>query len=289
MDKERKREREEEDNGAGALYDSGEKLFSRSKKTIRSPDLKKLENKEGRDQKLTIDSASNYKSSRKEKEMDELKEMMRQIMRDMKQNTDELKDEIKEIKQEMRKKEEKWEREKTELVQRIQILENRLENDEKQKRKNNIIIKGIKAGENQIKEGVVDFLKQELQIQANIKEAYKIDREKHYQMVRVELESFQNKIDIFQNKIDIMKAKSKLKNTKIYIDNDLTKEERYIQKELRNVAREERENGNEVKIGYQKMTINGKQYRCGVSRREGCRKWKRVEQAQKTDPKMQQR
>ncbi|KAK9695249.1 hypothetical protein QE152_g32714 [Popillia japonica] len=88
----------------------------------------------------------------------------------------------------------------------------------------------------------------------NIKEAYKINREKHYQMVRVELESF-------QNKIDIMKAKSKLKNTKIYIDNDLTKEERYIQKELWNAAREERENGNEVKIGYQKMTINRKQYR----------------------------
>ncbi|KAK9738460.1 hypothetical protein QE152_g9803 [Popillia japonica] len=93
----------------------------------------------------------------------------------------------------MRKKEEKWEREKPQLVQRIQILENRLENDEKQKRKNNIIIKGIKAGENQIKEGVVEFLKQELQIQANIKEAYKINREKRYQMVRVELESFHTK------------------------------------------------------------------------------------------------
>ncbi|KAK9708941.1 hypothetical protein QE152_g26910 [Popillia japonica] len=115
--------------------------------------------------------------------MDELKEMMRQIMRDMKQNTDELKDEIKEIKQEMRKKEEKWEREKTQLVQRV-----------------------------------VEFLKQELQIQANIKEAYKINREKHYQMVRVELESF-------QNKIDIMKAKSKLKNT-IYKRNYGTLRER---------------------------------------------------------------
>jgi hypothetical protein len=50
----------------------------------------------------------------------------------------------------------------------------------------------------------------------------------------------------------------KLKGQDIYIDDDLTKSEREIKKTLRKKGREEREKGNnEVKVGYQKIFING--------------------------------
>ena len=56
----------------------------------------------------------------------------------------------------------------------------------------------------------------------------------------------------------ILQNKNKLKGKEIYIENDLTKQEREIQAAIRQKAKEERNKGNEVKIGYLKLRINGK-------------------------------
>lgn len=53
-----------------------------------------------------------------------------------------------------------------------------------------------------------------------------------------------------------MKNKHKLKGQECYIDDDMTNKEREIQAVLRKRAREEREKGNTVKVGYQKIMIN---------------------------------
>ena len=68
-------------------------------------------------------------------------------------------------------------------------------------------------------------------------------------MTRVEL----NTLD---DKINVMKNKSKLMGQDCFIDSDMTKRERDIQQLLRKRAREEREKGNTVKVGYQKIMIN---------------------------------
>jgi hypothetical protein len=69
-------------------------------------------------------------------------------------------------------------------------------------------------------------------------------------IVRVELNTF-------EEKINVMKNKSKLQGQECFIDDDMTLNEREIQAELRKLAREEKEKGNSVKVGYQKLQING--------------------------------
>lgn len=58
-----------------------------------------------------------------------------------------------------------------------------------------------------------------------------------------------------------MKNKYKLrlvKDNNIYINNHMTIEERKIQYIIRQKAAEERKMGNDVKMGYQKISINGR-------------------------------
>ena len=71
-------------------------------------------------------------------EMEEMKQMMKQLLA----SNQEIKQEIVQLRNEYKKKEEKWEEEKKELRATISDLQNRMENMEKEKRKKNIIIKG---------------------------------------------------------------------------------------------------------------------------------------------------
>ena len=54
-----------------------------------------------------------------------------------------------------------------------------------------------------------------------------------------------------------MLNKRKLQGTDIFISNDRTLKERAIQIELQKFADAERKQGKEVKLGYQKITIDG--------------------------------
>ncbi|KAK9745155.1 hypothetical protein QE152_g7164 [Popillia japonica] len=83
------------------------------------------------------------------------------------------------------------------------------------------------------------------------------------------------------DKIKIMKNKSKLKEyteEKVYINDDMTKEEREIQEKIRRKAKEERRKGKTVKIGFQKLVVEGEQWRWSREKekwnREG-REWER--------------
>ena len=55
-----------------------------------------------------------------------------------------------------------------------------------------------------------------------------------------------------------MRNKRKLTGRECYIEDDMTKQEREIQAAIRKRAREERVKCHEVKVGYQKIQINGK-------------------------------
>ena len=59
-----------------------------------------------------------------------------------------------------------------------------------------------------------------------------------------------------KDQINIMKNKSKLHVEETFLDKNMTKIVREIQKALKSLAKEERENGNRVKVGYQKILIN---------------------------------
>ncbi|XP_050499267.1 uncharacterized protein LOC126879936 [Diabrotica virgifera virgifera] len=94
-----------------------------------------------------------------------------------------------------------------------------------------------------------NFMEKELQVSVDVNGARKIGEN----TVIVELNSVKNKIEVMKNK---SKLKTK-KDERIYINDDMSKEERIIQKEIRSKAMVERHNGKNVKIGYQKLIING--------------------------------
>lgn len=233
--------------------------FKRSRKIERSPvkqvNLKQVEKEEN------------------EQEMEEVKKLLLEMRKEMndgfKENKQEIKtleNEMKLLKQEMQKKEESWNAEKKELIEKteeqnrkIVEIENKLDSWEKEKRRNNIVISGIKINTTNkeiLKEGTQNFIKDAMKVDVKIKSVYKIGPE----ICVAEINSW-------EEKMDIMKNKNKLRESNVYINNDLTKKERAIQAEIRNIAKQEKENGNKTKIGYQKLLLNGK--RLVWNKREG--------------------
>jgi hypothetical protein len=123
-------------------------------------------------------------------------------------------------------------------------------NKEKKRRGRYVIITGIGRIRENTESGVEEGLEGEVGVKVNVKEAFKINKDK----------MMLAKIEIWDQKKNMMLNKSKLKERKgekMYIDDDLTNEERKTQKKLRKVAREERYRGKRVKIGYRKIQING--------------------------------
>jgi hypothetical protein len=156
---------------------------------------------------------------------------------------------LRQIQEEMTRKEEQWAKEKLELMDRMKTMEVKLEKQEKEKRRNNIIIKNTGIEGTDIRGKVEKFINEKLntQITTTITEAYEIRK-------GIILAKILN----WQQKQAIMEGKKNLKGTSIYVENDMTKQEREIQRILRGMAKVEREKGNEAIIKYQKMVINGK-------------------------------
>lgn len=262
-----------EENSLSTIETKGTKEFQKSRKTLRSPTRKRKERDSEADMEeiakmlknLTLDITELKKDMRSGN--DDLKKSMEENNLQMKSMIEETRKEIAEIKE----KEKVWNEERKQLMQalktketdytkeiershalenRIAQLENRGEREEKEKRRNNIVIKGKEFNENHLQKEVQEFVKKFLEVDVDIKEAYK---NKTGKIVKVKLETW-------GQKTAVMKAKHKLRqiNEEIYIDNDLTITEGNIQREIRKIAEEERKKGSYTKIGYQKLKINNK-------------------------------
>jgi hypothetical protein len=95
-----------------------------------------------------------------------------------------------------------------------------------------------------------EWLEREIGVKVNVKEAFKINKDK---MMLVKIESWNQKKNIILNKSKLKERKGE----RMYIDDGLTNEEKKAQKKLREVTREVRNKGKRVKIGYRKIQING--------------------------------
>jgi hypothetical protein len=96
---------------------------------------------------------------------------------------------------------------------------------------------------------VEEWFKREVGVKVNVKEAFKINKDK---MMLAKIESWEQKRNNMLNKSKLKERKGE----RMYIGDDLTNEERKTQKKLREVAREGRDRGKKVKIGYRKIQIN---------------------------------
>ncbi|KAH0812087.1 hypothetical protein GEV33_010708 [Tenebrio molitor] len=179
---------------------------------------------------------------------------LRKELAAMREENGELRKELVTVREEMRRREEKGQVEKADWTKRMKMIEEKMEQREKKERKNNVIITGIGAKSGNIERGMEEWLGREIGVKVNVKEAFKINKDK---MMLAKIESWEQKKNILLNK---SKLKEK-EDERMYIDDDLTKEEREIQKKLRELAREERNKGKRVKIGYRKIQINGEWFR----------------------------
>jgi hypothetical protein len=161
-----------------------------------------------------------------EKILEKLEEMKVEI-KEMRKENQEVKREIERLSEEFKNREKKWEEENN-MSERVTRLKRKMENEERRKRKNNIVITGWRGegkSKQQIKENIENFIKENIE-EAKFKDCCNIKKDQ----VLVEMEDW-------SGKEKVMKQKGKLRENKetekIFIHNDLTKQEREIQKKLK--------------------------------------------------------
>lgn len=151
------------------------------------------------------------------------KEYMKEIIELKKENKD-LREKLLELENKITKMEKSTE----ELCFKAQ---EKLQQQKRALRKNNIIIKGLEINEQTVVKEA-ETLIGNLQDNIKIKEIGLINKQKN--IVLVKLSTWEDKKKIMTNKNKL--SKSGVKN--VYIEDDMTKEERSIQYELRKVAKE---------------------------------------------------
>lgn len=190
-----------------------------------------------------------------------INETTAEIMKDTKELINEVKEmnkiyreEIKQLKEENLKIKQEMKELRVKMI-KIEEIEERLEVADRKDRKNNIIISGLEipnATEKEMEDNVKHFFENQLKIKISVPKIKEI-KEKTYLI----------KVENFAQKLEIMKNKAKLprgKYNQVYINNDLTQNERKIQQKLKEIAKQKIEERKTVKIGYQKLIINGQKW-----------------------------
>lgn len=191
--------------------------------------------------------------------MEMLIKMINEIMTEVKELRKDKKiyiTEIKEVKEENAKLREEVNKMKTK-IEWLETIEDRLEKTDKAKRKNNIIISGLKIETNddsKMEEKINEFILQKLEINTKVKKVEKINSK----VWNVEIANFGTKMEIMTNKKKLRSGP----NSYVWINNDLTENERKIQNIIREQAKEERSKNRNCKVimGYQKMIVDGKKW-----------------------------
>lgn len=220
-------------------------VFKRSRKTVRTP-LKRASSRDMDEERKELTEMMKRNEEMMNAIMQEVKEIRREN-REYREDVVELKRKNEEMEAEI-----KYLREK---VEKLELVEEKVERLDKAGRKNNILITGIEIKEKQtenIKGEMKQFIKYNLQVETEITEVYKLDTK-----------TWIARIGSFEKKLEILRNKRRLKNgdyKRVYINNDLTEHERNIQRKIRNRADKERDDGKTVRMGFKRMIIDGEKW-----------------------------
>ncbi|XP_050507953.1 uncharacterized protein LOC126885426 [Diabrotica virgifera virgifera] len=165
---------------------------------------------------------------------EEMMKETRDLIREVKEMNQMYKDEIKRLIEEnlQMKNEIKKIRAKMNYIEEV---ENRIETNDRENRKNNIIISGLdipNINEKEIEDHVKNFVDKELKVAINNAKVRKIKNKTYL----VKVDNFSKKLEIMKNKTLLMKGEYK----QVYINNDLTLKERAIQNKLKIIAKKKR-------------------------------------------------
>ncbi|KAF5289603.1 hypothetical protein FQR65_LT11794 [Abscondita terminalis] len=184
--------------------------FKKSKKILRTP------------------SKRNESTSESEEQESELKKYLKDILTETKEIKTEQREYREEIK-ERRKENQNLHKEINELktkMEKMDWIESKMEKLERENKRNNIIIKGLKmtsSNEEEIVKKTENIMKY-LNVETKIRKAVKINET----MCMVELENFQQKMQAIKNKYKLSSIKDE-----IYITSNLTEKEREIRKQIK--------------------------------------------------------
>lgn len=146
----------------------------------------------------------------------------------------------------------------SEEAERVALVEDRQEAQEKASKQNNLIIRGLALPQDEVREGAKKFLLDNFNYSGLIFNAKPLGRDPNnnniIRVVALTLESLDDKLKILRNK----RARHNLGNMSVHAD--LTKNERKCVSELGKFARKLRPDGKGVSFGYQKLFIGKKCY-----------------------------
>ena len=145
--------------------------------------------------------------------------------------------------------------EEVEVSRKVREIERRLEMKEREERRENIIIKGLRKGDTSVEERVRELMG-ELKTEVEIRGVKIVGRreESKGEMVIVMLGSIEQKRRVLEKKMV-------LKGRRERIEEDWTWEERKRQWRLGRIAEEERRSGRRVRLGYGRVWIDGELWR----------------------------
>lgn len=173
---------------------------------------------------------------------EKLIDMMKELMRDVK----EMKADQKEIQGELRalrNENNKLKQENENMKKQMSDMEMRMYRIEKTAARNNVVISGLKLtteDKHDMEMEIKNFMKSSMQVEVSIRDVIKMGQA----------------IYKSENKKKLRQLKER-----VYINNELTKSEQTIQKKLKQIGDKERRDGKRAKIGYQKITIEGIDYK----------------------------
>jgi len=135
-------------------------------------------------------------------------------------------------------------------MKKMKEMERNAELAERRRRKNNIIIKGMKVENgSERKEKMEKFLGEITKKKMELEEVQAIGRGE-YKMTLVRFNRWEDKREKMAKRKEIGRVR------KIFMDDDLTATERQIQKHLWSIVKGERERGKKATVGYQKIWID---------------------------------
>ncbi|KAJ3652375.1 hypothetical protein Zmor_018348 [Zophobas morio] len=178
--------------------------------------------------------------------MEKLKSMLKTVMQDVK----DIKTDQKAYQEEIRSIRE----ENVKMREKLLALERKVERIEKKERKNNIVIKGLETYGTNIKEKAEEFLKNQVGVEVGPESVYQVQTQKANPFIIA-------KVNNWQEKMLIIKNKKNLKGRKEFIEDDMTSMERETQWKLRQIARENRAMRKTAKVMYQKIIIDGEDWK----------------------------
>lgn len=182
---------------------------------------------------------------------DDMKSMMREMMNSIREIKADFGQQLSTLNNTIEDKFGNWMAEKAEINRKQSELEARIDQLERQQKRNSIIITGLSMTDNRTaKTAVDDLFRQQMGLDATVAEAFVI-----------KLRSGENKIIAkmlsFEDKLRVMKNKSALsKSGKIYLSDDLIKKDQFVQFKAREFAKQKRAEGKDAKVGNKRVVVD---------------------------------